>query len=61
MKTTREIYFVRMVNLAKCIFFEGEMTGDMLRFAKSKEDEFQVFDSKFLRKESLVHGQLQID
>jgi hypothetical protein len=55
MKTTREIHLVKGANLEKGIFFECEVTGDMLKRMEML-NHFLVLKSEFIREESLIHG-----
>jgi hypothetical protein len=55
MKTTREIHLVKAANLEEGIFFECEVTGDMLKRMEML-NHFLVFKSEFVRKESLIYG-----
>jgi hypothetical protein len=55
MKTTREIHKVTGANLEEGTYFEGEITGDMLRRMEML-NHFLVLKSEFIREESLIHG-----
>jgi hypothetical protein len=55
MKTTREIHLVKGANLEEGIYFETEVTGDMLRRMEML-NHFLVLKSEFIREESLIYG-----
>jgi hypothetical protein len=55
MKTTREIHLVKGANLEQGIYFECEVTGDMLKRMEML-NHFLVLKSEFIREESLIRG-----